>query len=68
MLKKLIAGAAGVFLLAAGIFAKRARIRDGKISDGYIYVLPKKADNGMVLITNQTPAKIAINSIKSIFK
>lgn len=68
MPKKLIAGAAGLFLLAAGIFAKRARIRDGKISDGYIYILPKKADNGMVLITNQTPVKIAINTIKSIFK
>lgn len=68
MFKKIIAGAAGLFLLAAGIFAGRARIRDGKISDGYIYVLPKKANNGMVLITNQTLVKIALNSIKSIFK
>jgi len=68
MLKKLIAGAAGLFLLTVGIFAKRARIRDRKVNDGYIYVLPPKADNGMVLITNQTPVKIAINAIKSIFK
>lgn len=68
MLKKIIAGTAGLLLLAAGIFAKRARIKDEKISDGYIYALPKRVNNNLVLITNQPPAKIVINSIKSVFK
>lgn len=60
------AGTLLVLSAAAAVFAKRARIRSGKLV-GDVYVIGKKLNPKAVCITNTSPAKSAINVIKRHF-
>jgi len=51
---------------AVEVFAKRARIRSGKLV-GDVYVIGKKSNPKAVCITNMSPVKSAINVIKRHF-
>lgn len=70
MIKKIIAGilwtAAGLICFSAASFsAKKARIRDDGGMSADAYVFGGKHNPKAVLITNQTPAKLTENVIKS---
>lgn len=51
---------------SAELFAKRARIRGGKLS-GDAYIVGKKSDPKAVYVTNISPIKSAIYVIKRYF-
>lgn len=64
------AGTLGTLLIlsavAAEFFAKRGRIRSGKLC-GDVYVIGKKSHPKAVCVTNISPVKSAINVIKRHF-
>lgn len=69
ILRSLFAAIGGIALLSiARLFSKHARVRDDGGMDADVYAFGKRNHTKAVCITNQTPVKIAFNTVKSLIK